>query len=98
VIVVAHAAPGEHAVVVPLQDAGVAGIAVPGSRRRQALAGGAQSPPVRDCRRAYRNYAPLCAGVAQHRVREVTYDVKHDEITEDEVEGVRQNVVLVQRR
>lgn len=98
VIVMAHAAPGEHAVVIPLEDAGVAGIAVPGSRRRQGLAGGAQPPSVRNCRRAYRHYAPLGAGVAQHRVREVTYDVKHDEITEDEVEGVRQNIVLVQRR
>lgn len=33
VIVVAHAASGEHAVVIPLQDADVAGVAVPGSRR-----------------------------------------------------------------
>lgn len=33
VIVIAHAASGEHAVMIPLEDAGVAGVAVPGSRR-----------------------------------------------------------------
>lgn len=64
VIVIAHAASGEHAMVIPLQDASVADIAVPGSRRREALADGTQPPSVRGFRRAYRHYVPLDAGVA----------------------------------
>lgn len=98
VIVIADAAAGEHAVVVALQDARVAGVAVPGAGRREALADRAQPPPVRHRRGAHRHYAPADAGVAQHRVREVTYDIQHDEATEDEVELVRQVLVPVQSR
>ena len=36
----------EHAVVLPLQDADVADVAVPGARRRHRLAGHAQLPRV----------------------------------------------------
>lgn len=75
VIVVADAATGKHTVVIPLKDAGVAGGAVPGSRRRQGLADGAQPPAVRGSRRAHRHYAPLGAGVAEHGIRKITYDV-----------------------
>lgn len=97
-IVVAHAAAGEHAVMVALEDAGVADVAVPGARRRQAFAGSAQPPPIGRLRRAHRHDAAAGAGVAQHREREVTNDVEHDEAAEGEVNRVRQAHVPVQPR
>lgn len=84
-IVVAHTATGEDAVVVALQYTGVAGLAVPRARRRQALARGAQSPSALGPGRAHRHHASAGAGLAQHRVREVTHNVQHNEITQDEV-------------
>lgn len=97
-IVVAYAASSEHTMVIPLEDAGVTGVAVPRTRRRQALACRAQPPSIRGLRRAHRYYAPPCAGIAHHRIREITYDIQHDKSAENEVERVQQTRVLVQFR
>jgi len=97
-IVVAYATSSEHAMVIPFEDTGVTGVAVPRARRRQALANRAQPPSVRNLRRAHGYYVPPSAGIVHHRIREITHDIQHNKSAENEMEHIRQARILVQFR
>ena len=77
---VTHAVPGEHAVVLPLEDADVAGGAVPGSGRSHSLADSAVVPVLPPQPRTGDHNVPG-AGVNQPERGKHKYQIKKSTTT-----------------
>ena len=82
---VSNAVSDKHTVMLPLQDANVADVAVPGSWRSHALARGAEFPTriFND----WRQYDKPSAGICQPKADEIAHQVEQKE----KADGIVQN-------